>query len=85
MNPAKECLRGDWYRVGTLGLDALYALSPVSDCLDSAWMGTTPARSEFAAGLWDQKTTVVSVWDGVREELWDTFSAEPEQILVWVQ
>jgi len=83
-NPAKAHVLSDWRKAADLGMDALYALSPVKNPLESAWVGSTPARDAFVAGLEDKQQTIVRVWESVRDELWDTYSSEPERIDVWI-
>ena len=83
-SPAKERIRGDWYRVGQLGMDALHVLSPVKNPLGTAWVGGTPARVDFAGGLDEQHKTVVRVWESVQAALWAAYCAEPERVEVWI-
>lgn len=83
-NQAKEHVRQDWYHTGQLGRDASDALRPVKTPFATAWTGSTPSRDAFVNGLEDSQKTVIRVWESVRDELWHTYSSEPEYIEIWI-
>jgi len=83
-NPAKEYIRQDWYQAGELGRDASDVLRSVRTPFETAWTGSTPSRDAFVAGLEDAQGTVLRVWGSVRDELWQTYSSEPEYIETWI-